>query len=104
MHDEAHALEAADRVGFPVMLKATTGGGSIGMLICDDVDALHAAFSSVKKRAEVRYCQTGVLFTISTWVLSLSVQSRRRVSRALFPVREAHRNSGVWRTDLNIAR
>ena len=34
---------AAERIGYPVMLKATAGGGGIGMERCDDAQALSAA-------------------------------------------------------------
>ena len=34
------AVEAAGRIGYPVMLKSTAGGGGIGMRLCRDDDAL----------------------------------------------------------------
>ena len=44
--------EVADRIGFPVMLKAAAGGGGIGMARVADAGALPAAFATVKRRAE----------------------------------------------------
>ena len=41
---------AATRIGFPVMLKSTAGGGGIGMQICRDcVDDLGQAWASVQR-------------------------------------------------------
>ena len=34
--DADAALAAAERIGFPVILKATAGGGGIGMRVCED--------------------------------------------------------------------
>uniref|UniRef100_UPI00266F4149 biotin carboxylase N-terminal domain-containing protein n=1 Tax=Sphingomonas bacterium TaxID=1895847 RepID=UPI00266F4149 len=36
LSDEAAAVEAAARIGYPVILKATAGGGVIGMRVCAD--------------------------------------------------------------------
>ena len=48
----AHEAEAAaDLVGFPVMLKASAGGGGIGMRRCDEPGELAAAFESVQRLA-----------------------------------------------------
>jgi urea carboxylase len=41
--DVATAHEAAMRVGYPVILKATAGGGGIGMRVCADPAALEEA-------------------------------------------------------------
>lgn len=47
------ALEIARRIGFPVMLKATAGGGGMGLVICKDDAELLARFQSTAERAEV---------------------------------------------------
>jgi acetyl-CoA carboxylase biotin carboxylase subunit len=46
------AREASARIGFPVMLKAASGGGGIGMAPAADERALAAAFSSAQRRAQ----------------------------------------------------
>ncbi|HEY6924250.1 MAG TPA: biotin carboxylase N-terminal domain-containing protein, partial [Steroidobacteraceae bacterium] len=45
--DVAAAHRAALQVGFPVMLKATAGGGGIGMRVCLDSAALDEAYPVV---------------------------------------------------------
>ncbi|HEV3155837.1 MAG TPA: urea carboxylase [Candidatus Baltobacteraceae bacterium] len=47
--DVASAREAARRIGYPVMLKSTAGGGGIGLTRCDDEHALENAFDSVQR-------------------------------------------------------
>lgn len=45
------ALQAANDIGYPVMLKASAGGGGIGMQIAGNDDELKKAFSGNQKRA-----------------------------------------------------
>jgi len=47
--DEDEAAEAAQGIGFPVILKATAGGGGIGMRICEDVAAVRDGFAAVAR-------------------------------------------------------
>ncbi|MEV4732388.1 urea carboxylase [Saccharopolyspora sp. NPDC049426] len=54
------ALEAAAEIGFPVMLKATGGGGGIGMRACRDADELRAAWDSVQGVAAKNFATAGV--------------------------------------------
>ncbi|HEV2517235.1 MAG TPA: urea carboxylase [Devosia sp.] len=49
------ALEAAETVGYPVMLKSTAGGGGIGMSLCHDAAALSAAFEGVQRTARASF-------------------------------------------------
>lgn len=46
------AKEAASIIGYPVMLKASAGGGGIGMIRCDDEATLEKHFDSTKARAK----------------------------------------------------
>jgi len=46
------ALAAAEQIGYPVMLKASAGGGGIGMQRVNDAAELKKAFSGNQKRAE----------------------------------------------------
>ncbi|MCM3571118.1 acetyl-CoA carboxylase biotin carboxylase subunit [Neobacillus mesonae] len=49
--DAEEAVEAADRIGYPVMLKASAGGGGIGMQLVQNGDEIRKAFAGNQKRA-----------------------------------------------------
>ncbi len=53
--DAAAAATEAARIGYPVMLKSTAGGGGIGMSLCADEPALRAAFASVERTAQASF-------------------------------------------------
>ena len=46
------ALAQAERIGYPVMLKSTAGGGGIGLSRCDNEAELTAAYDSVQRMGE----------------------------------------------------
>ena len=50
--DAAAALAAADQIGYPVMIKASAGGGGIGMTAAAGPAALEAGFETARSRAE----------------------------------------------------
>lgn len=54
------ALDAAQSIGYPVMLKSTAGGGGIGLTRCDSKAALADAYSSVKRLGEQFFKDAGV--------------------------------------------
>lgn len=54
------AIAAAEAIGFPVMLKATGGGGGIGMQICRTADDLRTAYQRVVAQAERSFGSAGV--------------------------------------------
>ncbi|MET7716324.1 5-oxoprolinase/urea amidolyase family protein [Streptomyces sp. NPDC005407] len=54
------ALVAADRIGFPVMLKATGGGGGIGMQAVYDAEGLADAWERVQRVAAASFSSAGV--------------------------------------------
>lgn len=47
LNDAAEAVEIASKIGYPVMLKSTAGGGGIGMQLCRDNVQLLGAWDSV---------------------------------------------------------
>ncbi|OKL36783.1 acetyl-CoA carboxylase biotin carboxylase subunit [Domibacillus mangrovi] len=49
--DAEEAVQVADRIGYPVMLKASAGGGGIGMQIVRSADEIRKAFGGNQKRA-----------------------------------------------------
>ncbi|MEV0172417.1 5-oxoprolinase/urea amidolyase family protein [Streptomyces sp. NPDC050803] len=54
------ALEAADAIGYPVMLKATGGGGGIGMSACRSAGELTEAWERVQRVAAASFSLAGV--------------------------------------------
>src|SRR6266536_3238031 len=50
--DVAKAVTEAERIGYPVMVKAAGGGGGIGMGAAADEAGLRAAFETARSRAE----------------------------------------------------
>ncbi|MGO0790544.1 urea carboxylase [Herbaspirillum seropedicae] len=54
------ALAAASRVGYPVMLKSTAGGGGIGMRVCRSDAELGDAFDSVRRLGQNNFSDAGV--------------------------------------------
>lgn len=49
------AKEVANDIGYPVMLKASGGGGGIGMIRCENEQALVQSFDSTKNRAKAYF-------------------------------------------------
>lgn len=49
------ALEVAERIGYPVMLKAAAGGGGRGMRIVEDPAAMANLFSQAQQEAEAAF-------------------------------------------------
>jgi acetyl-CoA carboxylase biotin carboxylase subunit len=50
--DADTAVRHAERIGYPVMIKAAAGGGGIGMNVAGDEAALRAGFETARSRAE----------------------------------------------------
>jgi urea carboxylase len=53
-------LRAAERIGFPVMVKSTAGGGGIGLQLCRSATDLRERFATVKRLGEANFKQDGV--------------------------------------------
>ena len=58
--DAGAARTAAERIGFPVILKATAGGGGIGMRVCETPEAVAEAFAAVARLAGSNFSDAGV--------------------------------------------
>ncbi|HZZ18255.1 MAG TPA: urea carboxylase [Opitutaceae bacterium] len=54
------ACGEAARIGYPVMLKSTAGGGGIGMKLCSDQPSLEEAYVSVKRLSETAFKSGGM--------------------------------------------
>ncbi len=50
--DAEAAIAEAERIGYPVMIKAAAGGGGIGMTAAADAGQLRAGFATAQSRAE----------------------------------------------------
>ncbi len=53
--DLATALNAAEAIGYPVMLKSTAGGGGIGMQLCHSAEELAERFAAVERTARASF-------------------------------------------------
>lgn len=64
-HGEAQDLEtfrsAAERIGYPVLLKATAGGGGKGMKVVEDVSQLAEALASAQREAQSSFGDSRML-------------------------------------------
>jgi len=58
--DEDEAAQAAEAIGYPIMLKATAGGGGIGMSICHSEDEVRDAFAKVVRLGQGNFGDAGV--------------------------------------------
>jgi urea carboxylase len=58
--DADEATTAAERIGFPVMLKSTAGGGGIGMRVCSNSGEVAEAFASVQRLSQSNFKDTGI--------------------------------------------
>jgi urea carboxylase len=54
------ALAEAERIGFPVMLKSSAGGGGIGMALCRSAAELSAAYETVRRLSQNNFGDASV--------------------------------------------
>jgi acetyl-CoA carboxylase biotin carboxylase subunit len=59
--NELEAVKLANKIGYPVMIKAAGGGGGRGMRVAHNDISLHKAFGSAKAEAEAAF-KNGVLY------------------------------------------
>ncbi|KAB8230128.1 bifunctional urea carboxylase/allophanate hydrolase [Aspergillus alliaceus] len=57
---EDEAVEVAKTLGFPVMLKATAGGGGMGLITCGSEDEVRESFATVRSRGEALFKNAGM--------------------------------------------
>ncbi|MBI5041085.1 MAG: urea carboxylase, partial [Gammaproteobacteria bacterium] len=77
LDDLVQAHNEVLRIGFPVMLKSTAGGGGIGMQLCWDAQQLDAAYHSVERLARSSFGQGGIF-------LEKYVQRARHIEVQIF--------------------
>lgn len=77
LSDLDEALSEASRIGYPVMLKSTAGGGGIGMSRCYSDEDLAKTFESVQRLSQNNFSNGGVF-------LEKFVQHARHIEVQLF--------------------
>ena len=60
LKDLEDAIQAAEQIAYPVMLKSTAGGGGIGMQLCHSKQELEDAFDTVKRLGANNFADDGV--------------------------------------------
>ena len=75
--DDATLRERAGQIGYPLMVKATAGGGGRGMRLVESADALDAALASARSEAQAA-------FGASTVLLERAVLQPRHVEIQVF--------------------
>ena len=55
LSDEFHAVQTAGEIGYPVLIKATAGGGGKGMRIAENEAALRTAFHQAQAEAQAAF-------------------------------------------------
>ena len=55
VESEEDALHESERIGYPVMLKATSGGGGMGLVVCSGPEEVRAGFQTVRSRGETLF-------------------------------------------------
>jgi acetyl-CoA carboxylase biotin carboxylase subunit len=58
--DPDEAARMADEIGYPIMIKASAGGGGKGMRIAEDPDAFARAFTTARTEAQAAFGKAGV--------------------------------------------
>lgn len=61
LKDEKEAIKLANKIGYPVILKAAAGGGGRGMRIAHNDISLHKAFAAARNEAEAAF-KNGALY------------------------------------------
>ena len=60
VQDQDEAVRESDRLGYPVMLKSTAGGGGMGLAICRHSEDVKQSFATVKSRGENLFKNAGI--------------------------------------------
>ncbi|PWY90071.1 hypothetical protein BO70DRAFT_330289 [Aspergillus heteromorphus CBS 117.55] len=60
VQSEDEAVAIATDLGYPVMLKATAGGGGMGLLTCNTETEVRNSFATVKSRGEALFKNAGI--------------------------------------------
>lgn len=83
VESEEEALKESERIGYPVMLKATGGGGGMGLVVCDSADEVKEGFKSVRSRGQALFKSTSTS-PLTYHVPKLTICRPRPVHRAIY--------------------
>src|SRR5690625_775005 len=64
VEDEAEAIKVAEEIGYPMIIKATAGGGGRGIRVARDEESLKSGMRITQKEAETAFGNTGVYLEI----------------------------------------
>jgi urea carboxylase len=56
----SEALRAGQKIGYPVMLKSTAGGGGIGMKLCRSADEVRQSYDAVERLSQSSFGSAGL--------------------------------------------
>ena len=88
------AVEFANGIGYPVMLKASAGGGGMGLIVCRNESELREQYPSSQQRAKV--CDQCLSFSLPTHKLS----SRTSFTTKVFSLRDTSTRPGTLKSRL----
>jgi urea carboxylase len=60
IEDSKKLIQACKKIGYPIILKATAGGGGMGLKVCYSSSEVEANFAEVKSRGASLFSNTGV--------------------------------------------
>ncbi len=60
VEDDQQAIEIAEKIGYPVLIKATAGGGGRGMRVANNKISLVSAYHQARSEAEQAFGEAGV--------------------------------------------
>ena len=60
LDNEEAAVSAAEKIGYPVLIKATAGGGGRGMRVAQNAEELQHAYNTARAEAETAFKNSGV--------------------------------------------
>jgi len=66
LDETSKIIEAAETIGFPVMLKAATGGGGRGMRVVHGLDGIEATIESARREAASAFGDAGLI--VEQWI------------------------------------
>ena len=77
INDADALVSACNDIGYPVILKATAGGGGMGLKVCNSADEVETNFAEVKSRGASLFSNTGVF-------VEKYIQSGRHIEVQIF--------------------